>query len=137
MPNPVNKAKNFETEIINRLKDKKNLSESSITVYLRNLRKLNNDVPFSSFSFLSDVESILDKLKDYKENTKRNYLISIVSVLSLFPEKKPIKKLHDVAPVLNPAYNQATVELKSRGLKEVKESRGLSLLDIKIKSIKK
>jgi hypothetical protein len=93
MPNPVNKAKNFETEIINRLKDKKNLSESSITVYLRNLRKLNNDVPFSSFSFLSDVESILDKLKDYKENTKRNYLISIVSVLSLFPEKKTNQKI--------------------------------------------
>lgn len=96
MPNPVNKAKNFETEIINRLKDKKNLSESSITVYLRNLRKLNNDVPFSNFSFLSNVDEIQDKLKDYKENTKRNYLISIVSVLSLFPEKKLIKKLHDI-----------------------------------------
>jgi len=96
MPNPVNKAKNFETEIINRLKDKKNLSESSITVYLRNLRKLNNDVPFSNFSFLSNVDDIQNKLKDYKENTKRNYLISIVSVLSLFPEKKAIKKLHDI-----------------------------------------
>jgi len=96
MPNPVNKAKNFETEIINRLKDKKNLSDSSITVYLRNLRKLNNDVPFSNFSFLSNVDDIQNKLKDYKENTKRNYLISIVSVLSLFPEKKAIKKLHDV-----------------------------------------
>jgi hypothetical protein len=38
---------------------------------------------------------------------------------------------------LNPAYSQTTVELKSRQAKQTNEQRGLSILDIKIKSIKK
>jgi integrase len=96
MPNLVKQSKDFEDSIISLLKEKKNLSDSSITVYLRNLKKLNDDLPYKDFKFLTDSKKIEEKLKDYKENTKRNYLISIVSVLSLFPDKKQIKKLHDV-----------------------------------------
>jgi len=87
--------KDFENKIVELLKDKKNLSDSSIIVYLRNLKKLNNDTPFKNFDFLKDEKKIIEKLSQYKENTKRNYLISIVSVLSLFPDTKT-KKLHDV-----------------------------------------
>jgi integrase len=96
MPNVAKQSKEFEESIVNLLKEKKNLSDSSITVYLRNLKKLNDDIPYKDFKFLIDSKKIEEKLKDYKENTKRNYLISIVSVLSLYPQKKQIKKLHDI-----------------------------------------
>jgi HK97 family phage prohead protease len=84
-----------------------------------------NIVRGSSFEFSEPTSTWTE---NYKEENGYSYELRVIT---------GIKKLHDVAPVLNPAYNQATVELKSRGLKEVKESRGLSLLDIKIKSIKK
>lgn len=66
---------------------KKNLSESSINLYLRNLKKLNNDEDITNFNFLKKWQDILNKLVDLKPNTKRGYLISIVSVLNSFGDK--------------------------------------------------
>ena len=96
MRNVAKQAKDFEENLIKLLKEKKNLSDSSITVYLRNMKKLNDDLPYKDFKFLEDSKKIEDKLKDYKENTKRNYLISIVSLLSLFNDNKKLKKIHDI-----------------------------------------
>jgi len=96
MRNVAKQAKDFEENLVKMLKEKKNLSDSSITVYLRNMKKLNDDLPYKDFKFLEDSKKIEEKLKNYKENTKRNYLISIVSLLSLFNDNKKIKKLHDM-----------------------------------------
>jgi integrase len=96
MRNVAKQAKDFEDNLIKLLKEKKNLSDSSITVYLRNMKKLNDDLPYKDFKFLEDSKKIEEKLKNYKENTKRNYLISVVSLLSLFNDNKKIKKLHDI-----------------------------------------
>ena len=77
---------NYDTKFKRKLIDKlteKGLSQSSINLYLRNLEKLNGDQPLKSLSFLTNVETILDKLDGYKENTKRLYLISICSVLNV------------------------------------------------------
>jgi len=84
----------FRDKLIADLKEKKQLSDSSIKTYLRNLTKLNKDEMFKNFNFLKDVDVILRRLSAYKENTKRNYLISIVSVLSL-SEKPAVKKLYN------------------------------------------
>ena len=84
-----------------------------------------NIVRGSSFEFSEPTSTWTE---NYKEENGYQYELRTIT---------KIGKLHDVAPVLNPAYNQATVELKSRSLKAVKEERGLSLLDIKLKSIKK
>jgi hypothetical protein len=84
----------FREKLINDLKEKKQLSDSSIKAYIRNLTKLNKDELFKNFNFLKDVDVILRRLSSYKENTKRNYLISVVSVLSI-SEKPILKKLHD------------------------------------------
>ena len=84
----------FMEDLTKLLKEKKNLSDSSIQAYLRNLRKLNGDEVFKNFNFLKDVDIIVRRLEGYKENTKRNYLISIVSVLST-STKPTIKKLYD------------------------------------------
>lgn len=85
-------TKAFFEGIIASLKDKKKISDASVVVYLRNLKKLNSDKPFDNFDFLKSTDVILEKLAQYKETTKRNYLVSIVSVLSVFPE---LKELHD------------------------------------------
>jgi hypothetical protein len=81
----------FKTELINKLKDK-NLSESSIKLYLRNLEKINGG-ELKDFKFLNKVEAVNDILKGYKDNTKRSILISIVSVLGCCPDDKKIVKL--------------------------------------------
>jgi hypothetical protein len=84
----------FLENLSQELKNKKQVSESTVQAYLRNLKKLNNDEEIKNLNFLKDVEKVLIKLTNYKENTKRNYLISVVSILSL--NKKPeFKKLHD------------------------------------------
>lgn len=82
----------FVNAIVEKLKTEKKIGDNSIGVYLGNLKKLNGNQPFGDFSFLEDVKSVQDKISKYKESTKKNYLVSIVSVLSLFP---PLKELHD------------------------------------------
>jgi len=82
---------NFKEDLINKLKAK-NLSESSIKLYLRNLEKINNG-ELKDFKFLKNVQAVQDVLKGYKDNTKRSILISIVSVLGCCPDDKKIVKL--------------------------------------------
>ena len=73
----------FTNSVAKQLKEKKGLSDSSIKAYMRNLQKLNKDEPFKNFSFLKEPDVIQRRLSGYKENTKRNYLVSIVSPLTL------------------------------------------------------
>ena len=84
----------FLENLSQELKNKKQVSDSTIQAYLRNLKKLNNDEPIKNLNFLKDTEAVQQRLANYKENTKRNYLISIVSILSM-NEKPMFKKLHD------------------------------------------
>lgn len=70
----------MEEEIINKLKAKE-LSDSSIKLYLSILKNLNDKREIKDFKFLSNPKKILDKIKDYKITTQRNVIIAIVSVL--------------------------------------------------------
>lgn len=69
------------------------LAESSIRTYIRNLEKLNGGA-FEDFKFLEDKEGILKKLKKYKPNTQRSYLISIASVLKAVEPKNKLAKYY-------------------------------------------
>jgi integrase len=89
---------NFDTPLKKELERKfteKKLSPLSIRMYLRNLEKLNGDAPLKNLNFLKDPSAIVEKLTKYKENTKRGYLISITSALSLDTSTKQKKKLHE------------------------------------------
>ena len=123
----------FVESLTKDMKEKKHLSDSSIQAYLRNLRKLNKDETFNNFNFLVDVENIQSKLDKYKENTKRNYLISIVSALSL--STKPLhKKLHDKYYSLMMKKNEEiNKEVNPNDLTETQEKNWLSWNDIKKK----
>ena len=81
----------FEQNLKKVLEEKKKITEGSITVYLRNLKKLAGK-ELENFDFLKNPTEVVKALSGYKDTTKRNYLISIVSVLSCFPD---YKELHD------------------------------------------
>lgn len=113
------------------LKDKKKLSDSSIQAYLRNLRKLNSDEVFKNFNFLKDLNVIQRRLDGYKENTKRNYLISIVSVLSI-SDKPTVKKLHDKYYSLMMKKNEEiNKEVNPNDLTETQEKNWMSWDEVK------
>lgn len=84
----------FKNELIQKFRDK-GLTENSIKMYVRNLEKLNNNMPLKNFNFLKDVEGILEKLTKYKDNTKRGFIISICSALSTDKKTKAKQKLYD------------------------------------------
>ena len=84
---------NFENDLIDKLKAK-GITESSINLYVKNLKRLNDDLPLKNLNFLIRVEDIEKKLDKYKMNTKRNYLISIVSALSVLKDEKKYTKLY-------------------------------------------
>jgi len=81
----------MENKILDGLKTK-GISESSLKLYLNNLKRLNGGQDIKNLSFLKNVDTVLDKIKDYKPNTRRTYLISIVSLLKQDPKQK---KLYD------------------------------------------
>lgn len=84
----------MENEIIDLLKAK-NLSENSINLYLKNLKRLSGSKDIKNLNFLNNKEEIMNKLDNYKDTTKRNYLISIVSVLKCLKDKqKKYNKLY-------------------------------------------
>jgi hypothetical protein len=61
---------------------KPNLTESSMKLYNGNLKKLNNKNVITNIKFLLDTDEIDNKLAEIKtDNTRRTYLISIVSAL--------------------------------------------------------
>jgi hypothetical protein len=66
------------------------IKESSKKLYQSNLKRLNDNQEPEDYQFLKNTTKILDKIKHLKDNTKRTYLISIVSVLKDQPKfKKP------------------------------------------------
>ena len=68
----------------------KGVGDSTAKLYVRNLKTLNGGA-FKNITFLKDIEAVEDKLKDYKDNTKKTYYASMCSVLK---GKKPYTKAY-------------------------------------------
>lgn len=105
----------MENKVFDNLK-KKSISQSSLNLYLKNLKRLNNDEEIKNFNFLKNVDNILEKIKDYKPNTRRTYLISIVSLLKQEPK---FASLYDKYYKLLMEYNK---ELKTNNTLTEKQS---------------
>ena len=58
----------------------KPISDSIKKLYVRNLMKLNNDMPITNFNFLKEPKQILNMIKDYKPTTQRSYIIAICTI---------------------------------------------------------
>jgi integrase len=116
----------FKEDIHKKLTEK-GLAESSIKLYIRSLEKLNEDNPLKNLKFLSDPDKIIEKLSKYKQNTIRNYLIAIVSVLSLNKETKPGKKLYEAyTPLLLDKNKKLKAEESTNTKSETQEKNWLT-----------
>jgi hypothetical protein len=80
----------------------KSISASSLNLYTKNLIRLNDGKEIKNLKFLKNIPAIIDKIKDYKPNTRRTYIISIVSLLKQEPK---LKKLYDEYYKLLLEYN--------------------------------
>lgn len=104
----------------------KSISASSLALYMNNLKRLNGGQEIKNFNFLKDTEKILDRIKDYKPNTRRTYIISIVSLLKQEPK---LKKLYDKYYSILMDYNS---ELKTNTTKsETQEKNWISQDEVK------
>ena len=75
------------TEAFNPFSLKPDISASSKKLYTHNLTKLNGGKPIVNLNFLSKKD-VFSKLDALTPNTRRTYLIAIVSCLNNRPEKK-------------------------------------------------
>jgi hypothetical protein len=92
----------MDSKIFQNLKTKQ-ISESTLNLYMKNLIRLNDGLHIKNFNFLKDLDKILDKIKDKKPNTRRTYIISIVSLLKQEPK---MKSLYDKYYAVLIEYNQ-------------------------------
>lgn len=81
------------TEAFDPFSNKPDISASSKKLYTHNLSKLNKGKPIRNLNFLSPPADVLEGLNDLNPNTRRTYLIAIVSALKGRPEPKH-KKLY-------------------------------------------
>jgi hypothetical protein len=91
----MNIINDFMQEVIKNLIEKKQISENSAILYVKNLYTLNNKEPFKNLSFLRQTSNIDTILEHYKDNTKKTMLASIVSILSLYKDKPAYKKIYN------------------------------------------
>lgn len=95
---------------------KPDISVSSRKLYTFNLRKLNNGKEIKNLNFLSKPE-ITERLEGLTPNTRRTYIIAIVSSLKDRPEtkyKKMYSKFYEMLVKIN-------AELKNNTTKSVKQ----------------
>ena len=107
---------NFRDGLEKKMKDK-GLTDSSINLYIKNLQRLNDDKPLNNFNFLKNVDETLKKLNNYKETTKRAYLVSIVSALKTDDKNKTSQNLYKKYRELMENKNK---ELREEGSKNEK-----------------
>lgn len=77
------------------------ISDSTKSLYKRNLMRLNNDKEFKSLKFLKKYKEVLEKLKDKPVNTQKSYIISIVSALKTAGDEKLLAIYHPFMMGLN------------------------------------
>jgi len=70
------------------------ITQTSKDIYSKNLIRLNDGEPIKNYNFLKKVDVIMSKIEHLKPNSRRTYLISIVSTLKKIPELQKIYKIY-------------------------------------------
>jgi integrase len=95
----------MESNIVDKLKEK-GLSTSSITLYLKALKNLNDKKEIKNFRFLTKPEVILEKIKVYKPTTQRNIIIAVVSILKAL-DNPLYSKYYDIMIEMTKKINES------------------------------
>lgn len=83
----------FIKKLIKKMNEsERNLKPSTITFYINNLQRLHDNKPFTSLTFLNDMDKVLDRIKHLSLSTRKNYIKSIIVVLSFFKTKEKLHK---------------------------------------------
>jgi hypothetical protein len=87
----------------------KDITKSSLNLYKTKLTILNDNKPIKNINFLYDIENITKKINHLKPNTRRTYIIAIVSLLACMNKsqkvQKKLKKLYEDYSKLMDEYN--------------------------------
>jgi len=70
----------------------KDITKSSLQLYKTKLTILNDNKPIKNINFLYDIENITKKINHLKPNTRRTYIIAIVSLLSCMNKSQKVPK---------------------------------------------
>jgi hypothetical protein len=122
----------FKTDLEKKFIDK-NISQSSINLYLRNLEKLNDDEPLKNLNFLKSKDLILKKLENYKPNTFRGYLISICSSLHFETNKTMVKLYKEYYDLLMKTNKELKEKEKEQEKTPVQKENWISWEDVEKK----
>ena len=95
------------------LVEKKGVTESSATTYIRCLTTLNDKKPFTSLTFLKKYDDVLAKIEDYALSSRKNIITAVASILSLYKDSTGYKKAYKY-------YSDKLIELTEKQ----KEDRG-------------
>ena len=90
----MNRTNDFMLNLVKTLVEVRKVAESTANLYVKNLWTLNNGVPYKNLSFLRKTDDVDAKLSKYADSTRKTYLASIVSVLSLMKDKPTYKKIY-------------------------------------------
>lgn len=93
-PNRMTFVTPFMETLHKELKEKREIADTTASLYLKNLTHLNGGIPFKNLAFLKQKPSIENRLNEYAESTRRAILGGVVSVLALFKDKAAYKALH-------------------------------------------
>jgi hypothetical protein len=101
---------------INELFNCKEITASTLNLYQTKLKILNDYKPIKNLNFLNDIDNIKSKIEKYKPNTRRTYIISIVSILKCLTasDKKPTKKLKKLFDDYSIIMNDYNSKLKDQ-----------------------
>jgi hypothetical protein len=106
----------FENNLSNKLTEK-GLSPSSINLYMKILKNLNDKKEIKNLKFLNKPSEILEKINKYKDTTQRNIIIGIVSTLKML-ESPLYKQYYDIMIDMTKKINEKPKDEKTEQQKE-------------------
>tara|TARA_R110000803_G_scaffold124302_1_gene192104 strand:+ start:13116 stop:14081 length:966 start_codon:yes stop_codon:yes gene_type:complete len=119
----------FIEDLKKEIGEKRKLRESSIKVYVSNIKKLHSlmfdDEELKDLDFLKDKTKVMETIKDKKLSTRKTYLASIVvSLMALDKDKTLIKYYRDKMEELAKDFSKEMGEQKKS---EVQDKNWVSL----------
>ena len=117
-----------------KIKKSRDIKENSLNAYLISIKKLSEFITdkkeFESISFLTNEEKVLEKLKELKLTTQKNYLVAIIVALSSFKDKykDDLVKYRKRLDELNEVYNS---EIKKNQKTEKQDKNWVSMKQLR------